>query len=60
MKDWKGRIKTLVAKNKQLQEKVEDFRTQKERLSVEVDKLQSQLIAEQSKTWVDRLLKRGE
>lgn len=55
-----GENKTLIAKNKQLQEKVEDFRTQKERLSAEVDKLQSQLIAEQSKTWVDRLLKRGE
>ena len=52
--------KTLIAENKQLRERVEDFQTQKDRLSAEMDKLQSQLIAEQSKTWVDRLLKRGE
>ena len=48
----------LIAENEQLRESVETFRTEKETLSAAVDELQSQLIAEQSKTWVARLLKR--
>ena len=49
----------LIAENEQLRESIEVFQTEKENLSTEVDELQSQLIAEQSKTWVARLLKRG-
>ena len=50
----------LIVENEQLQERVKDFRAEKEALSAEVDELRDRLIAEQSKTWVDRLLKRGE
>ena len=52
--------KGLIVKNEQLQERVEAVRAERETLSAEVDKLKSQLVAEQSKSWVDRLLKRGE
>ena len=50
----------LSAENEQLQERIEVFQTEKQDLSVEVGALKNQLIAEQSKTWVDRLLKRGD
>lgn len=50
----------LIAENKQLRESIEVFQTEKQNLSAAVDELQSQLIAEQSKTWVARLLKRGD
>ena len=50
--------KLLTLKNEQLQERIEAVRAERESLSAEVDKLKSQLIAEQSKSWVDRLLKR--
>ena len=50
----------LIAENEQLRESVEVFQTEKENLSAAVDELQSKLIAEQSKTWVARLLKRGD
>lgn len=50
--------KLLIIKNEQLQERIEAVRAERETLSAEVDKLKSQLIAEQSKSWVDRLLKR--
>lgn len=50
----------LIAENEQLQERLEIFQTEKENLSAEVEELKSQLIAEQSKTWVDHLLKRGD
>ena len=50
---------TLIAENEQLRESIEVLQTEKENLSAAVDELQSQLIAEQSKTWVARLLKRG-
>ena len=49
----------LIAQNEQLRESIEVFQTEKENLSAAVDELQSQLIAEQSKTWIARLLKRG-
>ena len=55
-----GENQALVAENEKLRESVETFRTEKETLSAAVDELQSQLIAEQSKTWVARLLKRGD
>ena len=50
----------LTAENEQLRESIAVFRTEKKNLSTQVDELQSQLIAEQSKTWVARLLKRGD
>ncbi len=50
----------LITENDQLRESIEVFQTEKKNLSAEVDELQSQLIAEQSKTWVARLLKRGD
>ena len=50
----------LIAQNEQLRESIEVFQTEKENLSAKVDELQSQLIAEQSKTWIARLLKRGD
>ena len=53
-----GKNKVLIAENKQLQEKLETFQTERETLSAKVDKLESELIAEQSKTWVNRLFKR--
>ena len=48
----------LIAENTQLQEAIESFQAEKRELSAEVDKLKSQLTEEQSKTWVDHLLKR--
>ncbi|MCE2416200.1 hypothetical protein J4G07_19625 [Candidatus Poribacteria bacterium] len=50
----------LIAENEQLQERVGTFQTEKDNLSAEVEDLKSQLIAERSKTWVARLLKRGD
>ena len=50
----------LIAENEQLKEKIETFQTESGNLSTEVEELKSQLIAEQSKTWVARLLKRGD
>ena len=50
----------LIAENGQLREKIKVFQTEKANLSADVDELQSQLIAEQSKTWIARLLKRGD
>ena len=50
----------LIAQNEQLRESIEVFQTEQENLSAKVDELQSQLIAEQSKTWIARLLKRGD
>lgn len=50
----------LIAENEQLRERIKGFQTEKEHLSADVDELQSRLIAEQSKTWVARLLKRGD
>ncbi len=55
-----GEKKALIVENEQLQERIEAVRAERKALSVEVNDLKSQLIAEQSKTWVDRLLKRGE
>ena len=48
----------LIAENTQLQEAIESFQAEKRELSAEVDKLKSKLTEEQSKTWVDHLLKR--
>lgn len=48
----------LIAENTQLKEAIESFQSGKRELSAEVDKLKSELTEEQSKTWVDRLLKR--
>ena len=53
-----GENKALIAKNEQLQERLEAFRIEREALSAKIDELEGQLIAEQSKTWVDRLFKR--
>ena len=50
----------IIAENEQLRETIKVFQTEKEDLSAEVDDLKNQLIAEQSKTWVARLLKRGD
>lgn len=49
---------TLIAEKAQLQETIESLQREKTRLSVEVEALESQLIEEQSKTWVTRLFKR--
>lgn len=48
----------LIAENTQLQETIESVQAEKRKLSAEIDKLKSQLTEEQSKTWVDHLLKR--
>ena len=53
-----GENQELSVENEQLRERLEFFQTEREKLSVEVKELRSQLIAEQSKTWVARLLKR--
>ncbi|MDE0466801.1 MAG: hypothetical protein OYL97_07070 [Candidatus Poribacteria bacterium] len=53
-----GENQALIAENTQLQEAIESFQAEKLELSAEVDKLKSQLTEEQSKTWVNRLLKR--
>ena len=53
-----GENQELSVENEQLRERLEFFQTEREKLSVEVEELRSQLIAEQSKTWVARLLKR--
>ena len=50
----------LIAENEQLRERIGVFQTERGNLSAEVEELKSQLIAEQSKTWVARLLKRGD
>lgn len=55
-----GENKTLIAENKQRQERIEALQTEREALSTKVNALESQLITEQSKTWVDRLFKRGD
>ncbi len=52
--------KALIAENAQLRERIGVFQTERGNLSAEVEELKSQLIAEQSKTWVARLLKRGD
>lgn len=53
-----GENQALIAENTRLQEEIESFQAEKQELSAEVDRLKSKLIAEQSKTWVDHLLKR--
>lgn len=53
-----GENQALIAENTRLQEEIESFQAEKRELSAEVDRLKSKLIAEQSKTWVDHLLKR--
>ncbi len=53
-----GENQALIAENTQLQEAIESFQAEKRELSAKVDKLKSELIEEQSKTWVNRLLKR--
>ncbi|MYC77846.1 hypothetical protein F4X10_18935 [Candidatus Poribacteria bacterium] len=55
-----GENKTLIAENEQRQERIEALQTEREALSAKVNELESQLIAEQSKTWVDRVFKRGD
>ncbi len=50
---------TLVAENAQLREAIESFQNEKGNLAAQVDELTNQLNEEQSKTWVRRLLKRG-
>lgn len=54
-----GENKALIAENEQRQERIEALQTEREALSGKVNELESQLSAEQSKTWVDRLFKRG-
>lgn len=54
-----GENKALITENAQRQERIEALQTEREALSAKVNELESQLIAEQSKTWVDRLFKRG-
>ena len=53
-----GENKALMVENEQLQESLEAFQTERETLSAKVDELESQLIAEQSKTWMSRLFRR--
>ena len=48
----------LVAENEQLREKIASFQAERGNLSAQVNTLTNQLRAEQSKTWVSRLLKR--
>ena len=50
---------TLVAENAQLREAIESFQNERGNLAAQVDELTNQLNEEQSKTWVRRLLKRG-
>ena len=53
-----GENQELSTENAQLRENLEFFQTEKEKLSVEVKELKSQLIAEQSKTWITRIFGR--
>ena len=55
-----GEKKALIVENEQLQERIAAFQTEKKNLSAEVEELKSLLVAERSKTWMDRLLKRGD
>ena len=48
----------LVAANDELQALVESVNIEKERLSAQIEDLRDRLVKEQSKSWVDRLLKR--
>ena len=48
----------LIAENTQLREMIESFQTERGDWSAQVEDLTSQLTREQSKSWVDRLLKR--
>ena len=48
----------LVAENAELREIIESFDIEREDWSTQVEDLRSRLIEEQSKGWVDRLLKR--
>ena len=48
----------FITENAQLQEAIESLQTEKSDLSAEIDKLKTQLTEEQSKTWMDRLLKK--
>lgn len=50
--------KALIAENTQLRETIESFQAERGDWSAQVDDLTSQLIQEQSKGWVSRLLKR--
>ena len=53
-----GEKEALVAENTQLRETIESFQTERGNWSAQVEELTSQLTREQSKSWVDRLLKR--
>lgn len=48
----------LIAENTQLREMIESFQTERGNWSAQVENLTSQLTREQSKSWVNRLLKR--
>ena len=48
----------LIIENEQLRAKIASFQNERTDLSTQVNKLTNQLSAEQSKTWVSRLLKR--
>ena len=48
----------LIAENTKLREMIESFQSERGDLSAQVNELTNQLNAEQSKTWVRRLLKR--
>ncbi|MCG9130189.1 hypothetical protein J5I95_00770 [Candidatus Poribacteria bacterium] len=50
----------LIAENTQLRESVESFQAERGDWSAQVDDLTNQLTEEQSKSWVNRLLKRKE
>ena len=50
--------KALIAENTQLRETVESFQAERGDWSAQVDDLTNQLTQEQSKGWVNRLLKR--
>ena len=49
----------LVTENTQLREAIESFQNERGDLSVQINELTNELREEQSKTWVSRLLKRG-
>ena len=49
----------LMAENSQFRKTIASFQSERGDLSAQVNKLTNQLSAEQSKTWVSRLLKRG-
>ncbi len=48
----------LATENAELRETIESFNVQREKWSSEIKDLRSKLLKEQSKGWVDRLLKR--